>query len=182
MDTRKLQKNVSLIPWLAFLILTRLLPHPPNTAPIFCAALALTYFLPKNQAISLGLMALILSDIVLGFTNHYPLFGFWSFFTYSGFIAALFLGMACLREKSSVVRLFYALVGSTFGFWLWTNFGTWLTSTLYPKTAAGLMACFTAGIPFLSNSLLGNLAWGAVIFTPLIFCSLGEAKRNPGIP
>ena len=167
MDIGKLQKSINALPWLAFLILTRLLPHPPNTAPIFCAAIALSYFFSKNQVVTLGLIAFILSDIALGFINHFPIFGLWSFFTYSGFIAALILGTAFPITTSHRLHAFYAVVSSTFFFWVWTNFGTWLTTPLYPKTVAGLLACFIAGIPFLSNSLLGNLAWGIVVFTPL---------------
>ena len=173
MDTHKLQ---SILPWFAFLILARLLPHPPNTTPIFPAVLALGYFLPKNKAITLGLLAFVISDIVLGFINHYPIFGLWSFFTYSGFIAALFLGATFLSSTSSLLRSFCALVTSTFSFWVWTNFGAWLTMVLYPKTLAGLGACFVAGIPFLSHSLLGNLGWGVIIFIPLFLCKKNSAR------
>ena len=147
-------------------MLTRLLPHPPNTAPIFCAAFALMYFLPKRHVILLGVLAFVLSDLVLSFMTSYSAFGFWSFFTYTGFIISLLLGGALLHQ-TSLNRLFAALVSSSLLFWVWTNFGTWLATMMYPKTLTGLVACFVAGIPFLSNALLGQLAWGVVLFIPL---------------
>ncbi|NOQ90750.1 MAG: hypothetical protein GQ549_07370, partial [Gammaproteobacteria bacterium] len=45
-----------------------------------------------------------------------------------------------------------------------TNFGAWMTSGLYAKTAGGLMQAYAAGIPFFQNSLLGNMVYAAVIF------------------
>lgn len=167
MEISRLQKNIALLPGLVFLVLVRLLPHPPNTAPIFCAAFALMYFLPKHQVILLSLFAFVLSDIALSLSNAYSAFGFWSFFTYTGFIASLLVGGGLLRQLS-LNRLLTALVSSSLLFWIWTNFGTWLATTMYPKTLTGLVACFVAGIPFLSNAMLGQLAWSVVLFVPLM--------------
>src|SRR3990167_7356915 len=147
METSRLQKNITLLPWLAFLILTRLLPHPPNTAPIFCAAFALSYFLSRQQITLLGLIAFVLSDILLSTFNSYPAFGLWSFFTYTGFIISFLFGSIYLKSFS-LRPLFSVLVSSVFCFWVWTNFGTWFATSMYPKTFAGLIACFVAGIPF----------------------------------
>ena len=56
------------------------------------------------------------------------------------------------------------MVVSSVLFFLLTNFGAWMTSGLYVKSAEGLMQAYVAGIPFFQNSLLGNLVFAAVIF------------------
>ena len=56
-----------------------------------------------------------------------------------------------------------ALIGAV-AFYLITNFGVWATGLTYPKTGAGLLACYAAGIPFFGYTLLGNLLYSAVLF------------------
>lgn len=41
-------------------------------------------------------------------------------------------------------------------FFLWTNFGVVVTSTMYPNTLAGLMQSYINAIPFLNVQLLSN--------------------------
>jgi hypothetical protein len=70
-----------------------------------------------------------------------------------------------------LITLFGAL-----GFWLWTNFGTWLmTSDLYPKTFQGLVDCFIAGLPFLKNSLIASLAYSFI----LNYIYQNKTKKQP---
>ena len=45
-----------------------------------------------------------------------------------------------------------------------SNFGSWMSGITYPKTGAGLMACYTAGIPFFWNTLAGDLFYVAALF------------------
>jgi hypothetical protein len=52
---------------------------------------------------------------------------------------------------------------SSLGFWIWTNFGVWATSGLYSKTLTGLGECYIAALPFLLNSLIGDMIWGLAI-------------------
>ena len=40
----------------------------------------------------------------------------------------------------------------------------WLASGIYPKTLVGLGSCYVAALPFLHNSLIGDMVWGLVIF------------------
>jgi hypothetical protein len=35
---------------------------------------------------------------------------------------------------------------------------------MYPKTAAGLLACYIAAIPFFRNMLVGDLLYTAILF------------------
>jgi hypothetical protein len=56
-----------------------------------------------------------------------------------------------------------------------TNFGVWALGELYPRTAPGLVACYTAALPFFRNMLLADAFYCAVLFGGL---ALAE-KRFP---
>jgi hypothetical protein len=60
--------------------------------------------------------------------------------------------------------LIAAALGSSLSFFLITNFMVWASGSLYPHTAMGLMACFSAGIPFYRNQLLGDAFYTVALF------------------
>lgn len=139
------------------LALFRLLPHLPNVSPV--AAMALfggAYFADKRMAFIVPFAALFVSDLLLGLHNS-------MIFVYAGFALTVVIGFL-LQKRLTVTTTAFAMVVSSVLFFLLTNFGAWLTSGVYAKTAAGLMQAYVAGIPFFQNSLLGNLVFAAVIF------------------
>ena len=139
------------------LALFRLLPHWPNVSPV--AAMALfggAYFADKRLAFIVPFAALFLSDLVLGLHNS-------MIFVYAGFALTVVIGFL-LKDRVNITNTTFAVVASSGLFFLLTNFGAWITSALYVKSAAGLMQAYVAGIPFLQNSLLGNVVYAAVIF------------------
>jgi hypothetical protein len=73
-------------------------------------------------------------------------------------------GMGILRNKVTGVRVLGASISASAIFFLVTNFSVWAESGMYPKTAAGLAACYTAGIPFLGNTILGDLFFSVAMF------------------
>ncbi len=151
------KKLLSLIIIVFGIALFRVLPHPPNVSPV--AAMALfggAYFADKRMAFILPFAALILSDLIIGFHNS-------MIFVYAGF--ALTVGMGIwMQKKITVNRVAATAVASTLLFFIITNFGAWMMNGMYPMNAGGLMQAYVAGIPFLQNSLLGNLAFTAVMF------------------
>jgi len=49
-------------------------------------------------------------------------------------------------------------------FFVMSNFGTWLMMDMYPKSAAGLVACYAAAIPFFQNTVAGDLFFAGLLF------------------
>jgi hypothetical protein len=49
-------------------------------------------------------------------------------------------------------------------FYVVTNFAVWAGGHLYPRTGAGLASCYLAAIPFFRNSLIGDMAFAALLF------------------
>jgi hypothetical protein len=62
------------------------------------------------------------------------------------------------------VRIGAAAVASSVLFFAITNFGMWLFSGFYPVTYAGLVACYTAAIPFFQNTIAGDLFYTVLLF------------------
>ncbi len=69
-----------------------------------------------------------------------------------------------LRDHRRSSLVLGAVLSSSVVFYLITRFGSWLTYDLYPRAFEGLMAAYTAGIPFLRNSVLGDLLFATVFF------------------
>jgi hypothetical protein len=145
---------------------TRLLPHPPNMTSI--TALALfggAQFADRRLALAVPLLALALSDLVLGLTWN------WSYMAwqphmwvqYLAFALVGLLGMG-LRRRQSAVRVGGATLLAATLFFLVTNFGEWVFQPWYPKNGAGLLACYVAALPFFGNTLLGDLFYSALLF------------------
>lgn len=135
----------------------RLVPHPPNFTPI--AAMALfsgAYVGSRSLAFLAPLAALMLSDLVLGF---YPE----AIFVYVSVAATVLIGRV-LAKRRTVLGVGAAAIAGSLLFFLVTNFGVWLLMNYYPKTLAGLAACYVAAIPFLQNTLAGDLFFAALLF------------------
>ncbi len=164
---------------------SRLVPHPPNLTPVTAIALfgAWQYgwrgWWKGVLSLGLPLAALFLSDLALnnlvyrmggesgGLVWSYPGAG-WTYLS-----MALVVGWGWLALKRfSAVRLAGASVVGSLLFFAVSNFGVWASFELYPHTAAGLMECYVAGIPFLGNALIGDL-----VFTGLLFGAFWLATR-----
>ncbi len=142
----------------------RLLPHMPNFAPIAAMALFGGVYLDRRFAIALPLVAMIVSDIFLGFSQSTP-------FVYGCFILTACMGM-WLKRHTSVGMVIAASLLSSVLFFLVTNFGYWLTNSLYPRTFAGQMAAYYFALPFFRNTLIGDL-----FYTGLFFGGYAFAQR-----
>jgi hypothetical protein len=158
MQSQNLKTPLIVISTIIFtLALFRLLPHWPNVSPV--AAMALfggAYFADKRVAFIVPFVALFLSDLFLGLHNS-------MIFVYAGFGLTVAIGLL-LKSRVTLTNTTFAVVAASAAFFLLTNFGAWMTSGIYSKSAEGLMQAYIAGIPFFQNSLLGNLGYAVVIF------------------
>ncbi len=136
-------------------VLTRLLPHPPNFAPIDGLALFSGSKFSKKIAVVIPLAAMVLSDIFLGFHNTI-------FFVYISFVVIAIMGSFIKQTK------WYSLAAASFLssviFFLVTNFGVWYVGGLYPKTFSGLIEAYVMGLPFFGNTLLSDFIYSFSFF------------------
>lgn len=148
--------------------LSRLLPHPPNFSPVEAMGLfGGAYFANRRWALAMPLVAMLVSDLALGLLNggiylgYVASLGFWS--VYLCIALSTLLGFGLRGRVSGGRVLGYALAGSVL-FFVVTNFTTWLGSTMYPQTGAGLVAAYVAGIPFFQWTVLGTLFYAGALF------------------
>ena len=143
------KRELLLIGFIVLAVLVRLLPHPPNVTPIIALALfGSTNFKNKWLGISLPLIAMVISDIYLGF------YGI-TLWVYGSFLLISLLGRYWKNIKMHNVLL------SSLIFFIITNFGVWLGG--YPKTIEGFLLCYTMALPFFINSLLGTFFFGYLL-------------------
>lgn len=160
----KSDRHLAAFLWIVFGILGRLIPHPPNMTPMTSIALFGGSQLSRGKAFALTFTMIVASDLLLALAKGYPAFGIWSFFTYSGF-AMIILAGSFLRSVPTAGRTLAMLLGSSVGFWIWTNFGIFVAGGhTYGTGMEGLVSCYVAAIPFLGNALVGDLAWGLALF------------------
>jgi len=135
-----------------------LLALPPNVSPVAALALFAGAHLPRHWAFTIPLGAMVCADFIIGFYNPWVLAS-----VYMAFITSGLLGLWVRRRKSVVRTVAASLSGSVF-FFLLTNAAEWWFGILYPKTGAGLIASYTAGLPFFRWTLLGDLAFTGLLF------------------
>lgn len=152
-------KKILLI-WVLIAVIGRLIPHPPDVTPLMSLSVLAGMNFDKSKALIFTMIALFLSDWVLAFWQGYGVFGNWSLFTYSGFAAVIFFVPRVRGLSGSLIGVLLA----SLGFWLWTNFGSWLLSGLYMHSWQGLLLCYTAALPFLHNALIGDAVWMLLIY------------------
>lgn len=137
--------------------LLRILPHPPNFAPIAAMALfAGAHMDNRRLAFLLPLAAMALSDMFIGFHDGLVL-------VYVCMGIAVAIGMQ-LRGKIGVLSVAAGALLSSVIFFVVTNFGVWLTSGMYPITGGGFVACYVAAIPFFHYTVAGDLFYAALLF------------------
>lgn len=155
---------------IALAALTRLLPHPHNFTPIGAIALfGAAYFHRQWLMLAVPFAALFLSDLFINNVIYRELYGgnftfITSWWIYAAFALVMLVGSGWLAKKVTALRVLGASLSASVVFFLVTNFSVWAESSMYPPTGAGLLACYTAGLPFLGNTILGDLFFSAAMF------------------
>ena len=143
-------KNILVASIIILAILSRLVPHPPNFAPITGIALFSSKKLNnKLFSVFLPIIPLFISDLFIGIS-------FINIFVYLSFIIIYFLGTISPKVDIKVV------FSSSVIFFILTNLGVWYLG--YPKNIEGLITCFTLAIPFFINTILGDLFYSFILF------------------
>lgn len=135
----------------------RILHHPWNFTPIGAMAIfSGSLFRNRWAAFLLPLAALFAGDLFVGF--HKLMFA-----VYASFALSVAIGR-WLAESRTVVRIGGAVFLGAAQFYVLTNFAMWAIGGFYPKTSAGLAACYLAGLPYFANTLAGDGFFAAILF------------------
>ena len=132
-------------------LLFRIIPHPPNFTPVITLSLYLP-FIFGVWSIPFCILGFAITDYFIGF--HSLLFWTWGALAFTGYTSKF-----CNKIFS---RMFLSFIGAI-TFFIISNFGVWITGTLYEISAEGLLNCYIMAIPFFNNTLLSTMFF-AVIF------------------
>ena len=144
-----MKKEYIIIGLIVLAILTRLIPHPPNFAPITGIALfSAINFNNRFFKFFVPLISLVIFDLIIGFSLI-------NIFVYLSFIVIVLVGNHFKKIKLKSILI------SSVVFFIISNFGVWIIG--YPKTVNGIIMCYTAAIPFFINSILGDLFYSYIL-------------------
>lgn len=169
--------------------LSRLIPHPPNFAPITALALfGAATLTDRRLALLIPVLALFVSDLGIEGLHRMGLMASWGIYpgmwvTYTAFLLVTLIGLLLRRHRTAPAISGATLAGSVV-FYTVTNFGVWAGGNLYPHTAEGLLACYTAAIPFFQNTLLGDAVYGTALFGGFALAERGwpVLREAPAVP
>ena len=150
-------RTSSILILITILAFSRLIPHPPNFTPLLgMAVFSGVIFDRKIFAFVVPLVAMLLSDLVIGFHSSMPIIYF-----------AIMLNVGVgflLVSKFSYLKSILALVSGALIFFIVTNFAVWLGSGMYSEDLNGLISCYIMALPFFQNTLLSSLVYGLGAF------------------
>jgi len=182
----KMNKNIiwSLV---ITVIVASLLRVIPNRIYGFTPQLALAIFAgaiikDKKLAFLLPLVSMFISDLLyqgLYMAGVTPIYGFYQgmWINYLLIMSVTVFGLLLKRIKPTNVLL-VSIAGPTY-FFLISNFLTWAgvgDFVEYPKTWAGLMESYAAGLPFYKNSVIGTVVFSAILFGSWYLINRREVK------
>jgi len=142
----------------SLIVILRLLPHPPNFAPIAAIALFGGVYFSRKLAFILPMAAMIISDIFIGSYETSLMI-----FVYGSFLLFVILGI-WLKKHKKWYTIGGAAIISAILFFVITNFAVWVFTPWYAKTFSGIIQCYLMAIPFFKNTLLGNLFYTTIFF------------------
>lgn len=151
----KSQSKFFLIALISFVVIQRLIPHLADFSAMIAFALWIRQSYSFIFSIFIVLLTQFISDLLLTCVSHYPIFGEWSWFMYSGYVLVVLFYQLNLP-------LFTNLILTPIIYWSWTNFGVWLVSGIYLKTFSGFFACYVLALPFLFYQMLGTMVFYAI--------------------
>ena len=92
---------------------------------------------------------------------------------YGSFLIIGLIGRITLK-KLSFFKLIGVSISASLLFFIISNFGVWVSSSLYSKDFTGLIACYISAIPF----YIGTLS-GSVFYSVFLFGSYELLYKNP---
>ena len=141
----------------ALLALSRLIPHPPNFTPILGMAVFSGAIINKRFfAYLVPLLAMLLSDLYLGFHASMPII-------YFSLAICVLIG-TFIEARVTILNSFLSISLGVLAFFLITNFMVWYGSGMYESSISGLMTCYFMALPFVQNTFISSILYGMGAF------------------
>ena len=169
-----LSANKDILFLLLIVVISAVLPHPANVTPIGALGLFAGTYIRKQGFLLLPVVAAIFADLTT--------VGVYSvlimFFVYSGHLVSALCGRYLVRDRALVARLPIAIVATSIGFYLVSNLSNWWV--YQPHNWAGIVECYTLGLPYLARTLFGNVLYSSLFFG--VFKLMQQALSKIEVP
>ena len=147
------------------LVLSRIIPHPPNFTPILAGIIFLPFIKRDIKfSVFVPIGGMLISDFIIGMHSL-------MLWTYGPIIILSLLSYYFSNDKAS--RIGSLAIASPAIFYLMSNFGVWINSSMYTKDFSGFIQCYINAIPFYANS-----ATACVLFCSAFFVIKSFLKNN----
>jgi hypothetical protein len=164
-------------------VLSRILPVAFHMTGVGFTAVGggLLFFGARRSRLQtvVALLALMATDYYLtvygyGFAFHWQAY----VVTWVWYAAVCLMGHGLLQGKPSALRVAVGVLASSTSFFVLIDFAVWAGGGLYPHSAAGLLACYVAAIPFYANDVMSTaITAGALFGLPVLAADLVERVR-----
>jgi hypothetical protein len=160
-------------------VLTRVLPHA-GWMNFTAVGGALLYFGARRpwREMLAPLAVFMATDAYLTFFTYHFAFHWQAYAaTWAWYVAAMALGFILLKTRTTFLRVAAAAVLGPTSFFVISNYAVWASGGLYPRTLAGLQACYVAAIPFYRNDLASTALVLGVAFGVPALVRMNAARR-----
>ncbi len=168
---------------------SRLIPHYPNfTAVGAISLLGAAFASRRSVAIIIPFLVMLFSDMILNnlvyaqlYPEDYKHFIFLyrgALWSYAAFGLVVIYGYTLFRNSVDLPKVLFGSLGASMIFFLLSNFGVWASTGAYPVNFGGLLACYSAGLPFLLNQVLGDLFFSLILFSVALHVFALKPKRH----
>ncbi|MFO1064523.1 MAG: DUF6580 family putative transport protein [Pirellulales bacterium] len=178
-------QNVRLLTIVYFVtaVALRLIPHGWNISAVGALTLFAGCYLSRTQGIVIGLGAMGLSDLI-GHWLELPSMGLYDRPTMFAVYACLAILPALLGGSLKNVSKAWSVPASAVLFsslfFLVTNFAAWRDPLMaYPQTAAGLVSCYIAAVPFAAGTFAGDVLFSSAFF--VVYALMTAKRPDPAV-
>ena len=174
------KQNLIILVILVVGIMTRLIQEfPPNFGAVGAIALfGGAYFSNRLTGLLLPIAVLFGSDLLFGLTGLGTAYYSAQPYVYISFAMVVLIGLV-LRNNATPLKIAGGSVAGSILFYIVSNMGVWLTTTMYSNSFNGFITCFVEAIPFFRNTLAGDLVFNAVFFGSAYLISQKFPKIMP---
>lgn len=153
------KKNILLIAIISSIALAaRFIPHVPNFSPLASVMLFTGVYGQSKKYIILPLIALLISDLFLGFYKLEIMLAVYGSLTLAGLIGFW------LKKHKNILNTSSSTLASALLFFLISNFAVWYFGSWYSHDLTGLALCYNLAVPFFKSTLISNILYSTLLF------------------
>ena len=131
--------------------------------------------MPRKQ-LAIPVALLIGCDLYLTLVKYQSHITFDQVLIWAWYVVPCLIGVL-LKGRVRPLYVGGATLASAISFFVISDFGVWMAGYVgYPKTFAGLIACYVAAIPFFEKEVVSNLLFSAIFFSiPVLIAATRRA-------